>query len=109
MGSSSARRAGMSKTQDERRPTRAGYTLIEFILVALFVGILVALLLPAVQAAREAGRRSLCSMQLQNLMVAVHHYELQQGRLPSGVVDNQRPIRQAPSGYHHNWISAILP
>lgn len=99
----------MSKTTRARCHGRRGYTLIEFILVALFVGMLIALLLPAVQAAREASRRSLCSMQLQNLMVAIHHYELQQSQLPSGVVDNSRPIRQAPSGYHHNWISAILP
>jgi competence protein ComGC len=99
----------MSNSSIPRGTHRRGYTLIEFILVALFVGMLIALLLPAVQAAREAARRSLCSMQLQNLIIAIHHYELQQSRLPSGVVDNVRPIRQAPSGYHHNWISAILP
>lgn len=88
---------------------RRGYTLIEFVLVALFVGLLIALLLPAVQAAREAARRFRCSSQLANLIVAVHHYEMQQSRLPSGVIDTVRPIRQIPSGYHHNWISAILP
>jgi competence protein ComGC len=88
---------------------RGAYTLIEFICVAAFIGILISLLLPAVQAAREAARRCRCSMQLQNLIIAVHHYEFQQSRLPSGVVNNTGPIRQAPFGYHHNWISAILP
>lgn len=92
-----------------RSSLRCGYTLIEFIVVAMCVGLLVSWLLPAVQAAREAARRSNCAMQLQNLIIAVHHYEFQQSRLPSGVVDNARPVRQIPSGYHHNWISAILP
>jgi prepilin-type processing-associated H-X9-DG protein len=92
-----------------KRKLRSAYSLIEFMFVAMFVGFLVALLLPAVQAAREAARRWQCSLQLQNLIVAVHHYEMQQSRLPSGVVDKVGPIRQAPSGYHHNWISAILP
>lgn len=88
---------------------RRGYTLMEFMVIALFVGLLVSLLLPAVQAAREAARRGQCSFQLQNLIIATHHYEMQQGRLPSGVIEKKGPIRQAPSGYHHNWISAILP
>ena len=92
-----------------KRKLRSAYTLIEVMFVAMFVGFLVALLLPAVQAAREAARRWQCSLQLQNLIVAIHHYEMQQSRLPSGVVDKVGPIRQAPIGYHHNWISAILP
>jgi prepilin-type processing-associated H-X9-DG protein len=89
--------------------SKSGYTLLEFIIVAAFIGVLVSLLLPAVQAAREAARRAQCGIQLVNLITAVHHYELQQSRLPSGVVNKTGPIRQTPTGYHHNWVSAILP
>lgn len=92
-----------------RRPRLQGFTLIEVICVTVLIGMLIAMLLPAVSAVREASRRSQCSFRMQNLMFAVQHYELQQGRLPSGVIDTLRPVRQIPSGYHHNWICAILP
>lgn len=88
---------------------RAGYTYIEMLVVVTVIGILVALLLPAVQACREAARRSKCSHTLRQLIIAVQNYELHHSVLPPGTIDSQRPILSQPSGYHHNWITQILP
>ncbi|MHB8901966.1 MAG: DUF1559 family PulG-like putative transporter [Thermoguttaceae bacterium] len=91
-----------------RNSTR-GFTLVELLVVIAIIGILIALLLPAVQAAREAARRMQCVNNLAQLGLAVQSYEAAHEVLPPGVVDASGPIINGPEGYHMGWIVQILP
>jgi prepilin-type N-terminal cleavage/methylation domain-containing protein len=90
--------------------TRAsGFTLVELLVVIAIIGILVALLLPAVQACREAARRVQCTNNLSQLMVAVHNYHSAFAVYPPGTLEPRGPIQNHAQGYHHNWIIQLLP
>ncbi|MGA2033483.1 MAG: DUF1559 domain-containing protein [Thermoguttaceae bacterium] len=74
-----------------RQPYRSGFTLVELLVVIAIIGILVGLLLPAVQSARETGRRAQCMNNLKQIATAFLHHEQAHEFFPTG-------------GWGHNWI-----
>lgn len=88
---------------------RSGFTILELLIVVAIIGIMVSLLLPAIQSSREMARRTQCLKNLSQLILAVHSYELTHRSIPPGSVDSRRPIVSRPWGYHHGWIEQILP
>src|SRR5262245_51071775 len=92
---------------------RCGLTLIELLVVIAIIGMLVALLLPAIQASRESARRAHCLSKLRQLGVALHSYADTHHRLPpastSPVDVGVWNYATNPKVHIHSWVSLILP
>lgn len=96
------------------RPSRSAFTLVELLVVIAIIGILIGLLLPAVQAARESGRRITCSNHLKQLALGILSHESTHKHLPTDgwgwawIGDGDRGFgRKQPGGWLHNILPFI--
>src|SRR5829696_5495312 len=85
------------------------FTLVELLVVIAIIGILVSLLLPAIQASRESARRASCTNKMSQLILGVHDYESAHEFYPAGTVNPAGPIQNLPNGQHLSWIVRVLP
>lgn len=88
-------------------PHGRGFTLVELLVVLTVIGVLLALLLPAVQAAREAGRRASCGNNLRQIGIGLHDYHALYGSFPPGCTDRMRKPTKPDKWLA--WSTLILP
>ena len=91
------------------RSGRPAFTMVELLAVIAIIGVLVGLLLPAVQSSRETARRISCQNNLLNLYLSAEGYHSVFRVYPAGTVTDRLPARMFPDGKDHGWLVQVRP
>ncbi|MEZ6089819.1 MAG: DUF1559 domain-containing protein [Pirellulaceae bacterium] len=98
------------KQHRNRKTTiNVGITLVEVIVILFAIAALAALGLPAIQSMREQSRQTKCQYRLTQIHTGLASYQVAQQHYPAGTINPTSPVRSDEVGFHHNWVSAILP